>query len=175
MGMKIVFTLTGTDRIGIVDEVTNRLLELGGNIEASRMTRLGGEFAILMMVDLPADSDTALEREVSELSAQGYKITTTLTSQNGALPHADWHPYHLEVGGADHEGIFHHLVHILSQHGITIENVDTGTSRAPNSGILLFSMRALVLSPPRLDPKDWQHALEAVAREQHLDIAIAAA
>ncbi len=175
MGMKIVFTLTGTDRIGIVDEITNSLLELGVNIEASRMARLGGEFAILMLMELPTGSKEALDRTVSDLSLQGYKITTTETSQTAALPRTNWLPYHIEVEGADHEGVFHHLVHILSEHGISIENADTGTTRAPNSGIPLFSMRALILVPPHADEHAWQHALEMEAQEQHVDVSIAAA
>jgi glycine cleavage system transcriptional repressor len=46
----LVYTLTGSDRIGIVEEVTKMLLDHGGNVETSRMVRLGGEFAMLMLV-----------------------------------------------------------------------------------------------------------------------------
>ena len=49
----VVFTLTGTDRIGLVDDITELLLALDGNVETSRMARLGGEFAVLMLVSLP--------------------------------------------------------------------------------------------------------------------------
>ena len=37
----VVFTLTGTDRIGLVDDITELLLALDGNVETSRMARLG--------------------------------------------------------------------------------------------------------------------------------------
>ena len=46
----LVLTLTGPDRIGIVESVTGLLVARGGNVEMSRMARLGGEFAILMLV-----------------------------------------------------------------------------------------------------------------------------
>ena len=39
MRANIVLTLTGTDRIGLVDEVTGMLLDLGANVEDSRMAR----------------------------------------------------------------------------------------------------------------------------------------
>ena len=42
MRTNIVFTLTGTDRIGLVNDLTELLLALDGNVEASRMARLGG-------------------------------------------------------------------------------------------------------------------------------------
>jgi glycine cleavage system transcriptional repressor len=70
--MNIVLTLTGTDRVGIVEEVTQLLLKLGGNIETSRMSRLGGEFAILMLVSLPSDLSASLDQAISELPARGY-------------------------------------------------------------------------------------------------------
>ena len=65
----IVFTLTGTDRVGIVDEVTQMLLDCGGNIETSRMARLGGEFAILVLVSLPSERLVTLEKAIPNLIA----------------------------------------------------------------------------------------------------------
>ena len=55
MRSTIVFTLTGSDRVGIVEEVTGVLLGLGGNVETSRMARLGGEFAMLVLLTLAAE------------------------------------------------------------------------------------------------------------------------
>ena len=56
MKRNFVLTLTGPDRIGIVDRVTGLLLDRGGNVETSRMARLGGEFAVLMLVSLPRNT-----------------------------------------------------------------------------------------------------------------------
>ncbi|RME50099.1 MAG: transcriptional regulator, partial [Caldilineae bacterium] len=55
MRKHLVLTVTGKDRPGLVDYVTKILLEFDGNVEASRMARLGGEFAMLMMVSVPED------------------------------------------------------------------------------------------------------------------------
>ena len=41
MNKNIVLTLTGHDRIGIVEEITNMFVKHGGNVEFSRMARLG--------------------------------------------------------------------------------------------------------------------------------------
>lgn len=172
MSTTIVFTLTGTDRIGIVDEVTGSLLEIGGNIQASRMARLGGEFAVIMLVTLPVDSRTALERTVADLTRRGYKVTTSETVKEGAAAHHGWLPYSIEVRGADHQGIVNRIAHTLSEHGITIETADTGSTHAPNSGIPLFTMRAEVLAPPNLEEDGWRLALADVAQEEHVDISI---
>jgi glycine cleavage system transcriptional repressor len=172
MGINIVFTLSGTDRVGIVDEITRSLLELGGNIETSRMARLGGEFAVLLLVTLPADKGEALQKTVADLISRDYKVTTTPTNQNGAQNHPGWLPYRIEVHGADHEGIVHNIAHALAQKGISIETMDTGNTRAPNSGALLFTMKALVLVPPSLEEDLWRAELENTGHEQHVDITV---
>ena len=174
MGINFVFTLSGPDRVGIVDEITRSLLELGGNIEASRMARLGGEFAVLMLVSVPSEKVDALQKTVALLASRGYKVTTTPTDQNGTQTHIDWSPYRIEVHGADHEGIVHNIAHVLSRKGISIETMDTGNTRAPNSGALLFSMNALVLVPPGLTEDLWRVDLENTGHELHVDISISA-
>jgi glycine cleavage system transcriptional repressor len=172
MGINIVFTLSGTDRVGIVDEITSSLLELGGNIESSRMARLGGEFAVLMLVSLPSDKIDDLQGTVNDLAERGYKVTTTPTDQNGTQPYPGWAPYRIEMHGADHEGIVHNIAHTLALKGISIESMDTSNTRAPNSGALLFSMNALVLVPPGLAEDRWRVELENTGHDLHLDITV---
>ena len=175
MGINIVFTLSGTDRVGIVEEITRSLLELGGNIETSKMVRLGGEFAVLMLVSLPPGMDEALQNTMADLTAGGYKVTVaTTTREHSAQAYPGWLPYRIELNGADHEGIIHNIAHVLSQQGINIEAMDTGNTRAPNSGALLFSMQAQVLVPPGLDENLWQSLLENAGHDQHVDISISA-
>jgi glycine cleavage system transcriptional repressor len=171
MAKNIVFTLTGTDRVGIVDEVTKTLLELGGNIETSKMTRLGGEFAVLLLITLPDTADEALRQAVARLTKRGYKVTTTSTDISRPAT-TGWLSFRIEVQGADHEGIVNSIAHTLAQRGISIEAMETGNTPAPNSGIPLFHMNALVLVPPELDEALWQNELELRAAEQHVDVTV---
>ena len=174
MRTNIVFTLTGTDRVGIVDEVTQLLLDCGGNIETSRMARLGGEFAILVLVSLPSEKFGALETAILRLVAEGYKVTTTTTGQKNADAHAGWLPYQVDLKGADHEGIIHEIAHTLSGCGITIESMDTGTGRAPNSGAALFTMTALIAVPPNLPHRGWEATLQDAAHRLDVEIKVSA-
>jgi len=175
MQENIVLTLTGKDRIGIVEEVTKLLLDLGGNVETSRMARLGGEFAILMLVSLPADRLGRLEQDVKRLTAGGYKVTTSQTEGTYAEAHPGWLPFQIEVHGADHEGIIHEIAHYLSQRGISIESMDTGATQAPVSGSPLFTMTALVVVPPHLTCQDWEAKLADVGHRLNVDIRVSAA
>ncbi len=104
MQTNFILTLTGPDRIGIVDEVTGLLFERGGNVETSRMARLGGEFAVLMLVSMPADQFSGLEKGLEALAAQGYKVTTTQAKQTYAEAHPGWLPYQVRSKGPTTRG-----------------------------------------------------------------------
>lgn len=106
MRTSIVFTLTGPDRIGIVESVTKMFLDHGGNVETSRMARLGGEFAMLMLVSLLEEQSAGLDGDMDALVARGYKVTTSRTELKAAEMHAGWLPYKIEVEGQTTKGLF---------------------------------------------------------------------
>ncbi len=172
MSADIVFTLTGPDRVGLVEEVTGAFVELGGNVESSRMARLGGEFAILMLVTLPDEHIAKIEASLSALTSAGYKITTSRTGRDAAVEHTGWPRYRVEVRGADHEGIIHDIAHGLSASAINVESMDTETTPAPVSGTPLFSLRAIVAVPPSLSPEGWRAELEHAASQANVDVTV---
>src|SRR4051812_35266104 len=94
---KFFLTPTRPPPIGIVDEVTGLLLDRGGNVETSRMARLGGEFAILMLVSMPEERCAGLDQGLEGLTSQGYKVTTTPAERTYAETHPGWLPYRIEV------------------------------------------------------------------------------
>jgi glycine cleavage system transcriptional repressor len=170
MSSYFVLTLAGPDQIGIVDTVTRLLLARGGNVEMSRMARLGGEFAILMLVSMPAEQRSGLDRDLEGLSAQGYQVTITQSEQTHAEAYRGWSPYRIEVHGADHQGIIQEVAHYLSQHGINIESMDSETTPAPISGIPLFAMTAQIVVSPSLSGQGWEVGLEDLASRMNLEI-----
>lgn len=174
MRSSVVLTLTGTDRVGIVEEVTRALLDSGGNVEASRMARLGGEFVMLALVSSPAERLDDLADAVEALRASGYKVTTSMTAPADSEAHPGWLAYRIEVEGADHEGIVHEIAAGLAQKGISIESADTTTSSAPLSGATLFAMSAVVAVSPQANEADWIAALDDAGRLSNVDVRVTA-
>ena len=175
MPTNLVLTLTGPDRIGIVEEVTRVLLEAVGNVESSRMARLGGEFAVIALVALPSGGIGDIEDALEPLIAAGYRVTVTRTGAAAGVVQAGWRPYRIAVQGADHEGIIHEIAGGLSSAGITIESVETGVAEAPISGAPLFWMTALVAVPPQLAEAEWTAALKHAAEQSGVDVDVAGA
>ena len=173
MEKDIVLTLTGHDRVGLVEEVTNIFVKYGGNVESSRMTRLGGEFAMLALVSLGEGDLPTLEADLEKLRSAGFQITLLPTSDDHAQKYAGWLPYRIEVLGADHEGIIHGIAQHLAQQGINIEDMETTTVPAPMSGAPLFTMQAAVLVPPKLSFHQWSNTLEEIGDKLNVSIKVA--
>ena len=172
MQRNLVLTLTGPDRIGIVENVTGLLVAPRRQREISRMARLGGEFAILMLVSVPSERIAGLESDLERLTAQGYKVTTTQPERTYAESHPGWLPYRIEVHGADHEGIIQEVARYLSHRGINIESMDSETTPAPISGVPLFTMTAEVAVPPDLAGQGWEAGLEEISSQLNLEIRV---
>ena len=173
MRTDIVLTLTGADRVGIVEEVTKVVLDLSGNVETSRMARLGGVFAVLMLVSFDGRRAGALESALEDLASRGYTVTASQTQEAVHVQtRPGWRTYRIEIDGADHEGIIHQIASGLSELGISIESMDTSVSPASMSGTLLFSMRAEVIVPPKVDEATWIGAIDDAGKHSQVDVRV---
>lgn len=172
MRTHVVLTISGPDRVGVVEDVAAAILSLGGNIETSRMVRLGGEFATLALVDLPADSMTKMSDAFAELTAQGYTAYFSSVRTFEGPEREGWSAYVVEIFGADHEGIVHQIARGLAQSGVTIDSLDTEVVPAPVSGADLFTMKATVAVPVHVVEQEWRTALADAAAEAGVDVEV---
>ena len=60
-------TVIGNDRPGLVESVASIVAEHGGNWLESRMSRLGGQFAGIVHVEVPAEREQALAKALKTL------------------------------------------------------------------------------------------------------------
>ena len=171
MSKNIVLTLTGHDKVGIVDNVTSLIAKHGGNVESSRMARLGGEFAMLVLISMAENELGGLDNDFAQLRADGYQVLL-MPTEDEAGKYAGWLPYEIEVTGADHEGIIREIAHQLASQGINIESMDTSATPAPMSGTPLFMMKGIVLVPPKLNFHDWSDALEDIGDRLNVNVSI---
>lgn len=136
---RAVISTIGSDRPGIVDELATLVNGLNLSIEDSRMTVLGGEFAVLMSVtggDLPLQRLETKLVQLAERSELSYLFRRTGERDNveGRVP------YTVSVTAMDHPGIVQRVAGFFSARGINIYNLDTVTERAPHTGTPIFSL-----------------------------------
>ncbi len=171
MPKNLVLTLTGRDKVGLVDSVTKVIASRDGNVESSRMARLGGEFAMLMLVTVSDKEFANLDQDFQSLRGEGYQVSL-LQTEDDSRKYAGWLPYEIEVNGADHEGIIHDVSHHLASQGINIESMDTSSAPAPMSGTPLFTMKGIVLVPPQLHFHTWSDALEEIGDKLNVSVRV---
>jgi glycine cleavage system transcriptional repressor len=169
MRKQMVLTAVGRDRPGIVEEFTKLILHYDGNIEASRMVRLGGDFAMLVFVSAPEDRVFELRKAVDDLHYTKFDVLTRLSEidDEGEDPHIS--RCTITVLGADHMGIINQVAQYLAEQGINLESIHTEVSAAPMSGTPLFTMSAEVVVPPRLAVDDLREAMEFIGDEMGVD------
>ncbi len=142
----LVISALGKDRPGIVDELSGAILEEGCNIADSRMTVLGGEFAIMLMVEGNWNTLTKLEDAVPELEKK-LGLTIIAKRTGGKAISGAMLPYGVEVVALDHPGIVHHLASFFSQRNINIEDMVTSSYAAAHTGTQMFSVQMTVGIP----------------------------
>lgn len=142
----LVISALGRDRAGIVDQLSKIILEDGCNIIDSRMTVLGGEFAILLMVEGNWNTLAKLE---DALSQAGDGLGLTITAKRTEERQADNNllPYAIDVVSMDHPGIVHHLASFFSQRNINIEDLSTSSYAAAHTGTPMFAVHMSVGIP----------------------------
>ncbi len=125
-----ILTALGKDRPGIVARVTKILYELGCNLEDSAMTRLGGEFTVMLAFCAPSSlSHAQLERAFRPLS-KDHGLATHLKAlpRDETAARSGGRPYLISVYGADQPGIVYRVSDLLAKAKINILDVSTHRS-----------------------------------------------
>ncbi|MCX7719280.1 MAG: hypothetical protein N2111_12890 [Candidatus Sumerlaeaceae bacterium] len=171
----VVITAAGTDRPGIVEDLSGWILDEGGNIEDSRMSLLGGEFTAMILVSGPAGLAERLEAS-REAFAQAHSLTV-FTKPVAAAPPPPVAPmlrYALRAAALDHPGIVHKIAHALRCHGANIVSLATTTVSAPFTGAEVFRIDMEVDVPAGTPVARLREELVALGESQNIDIMLTA-
>lgn len=164
-----VFSLMGTDRTGLVDQVTQAIGRGTANLEDSRMAVLGEEFAMMILCSVtPEHSDKLLEEMKS--TAQALDLLFQWKATNARRLSQKMVPLQVDVKGMDHEGIVNDVVHHLVEQGISVESLDSQVVNAPYSGVPLFEMRMRVQAPASVSLASLRRHLSGVADKLNVDV-----
>ncbi|MBI2924639.1 MAG: glycine cleavage system protein R [Verrucomicrobia bacterium] len=168
MQVSLVMTVIGPDRPGLVDSVASLVAEQGGNWLESRMSRLGGHFAGIVRVQVPAESEPAVVRALQALAAQG--LTVVVHSDQAGAAQEPKLLRVLEIVGQDRPGIVRQISHALASFGVNVEELHTEVSSAAMSGETLFKARATVSIPPACNLAELRAKLEQIAEDLIVDV-----
>jgi glycine cleavage system transcriptional repressor len=145
----LVISALGEDRPGIVNSLSKAVLEHNCNIEDSRMTVLGGEFAAMLLVEGKWNTLAKVENMLPELERQlSMTIISKRTGERSS--EANLLPYAVDVISMDHPGIVNNLAGFFAERKINIEDMSTSTYAAAHTGTPMFAVHMTVGIPADL-------------------------
>ena len=166
MAINLLLTFVGVDRPGIVQELSALVSAHEGNWLESKMSRMGGRFAGIALVELPAALTERFKAEISQVR----ELSVYLEESGVQRTDADTLNYQLNIVGLDRPGILQEVTTEMSQQSINVVDLETTVSAAPMSGDKMFFADAQILVPSDVDLADLHDRLDSVANELGIDI-----
>lgn len=145
MAKRWIVTALGQDKPGIVAGVTEVLYKLGCNLEDSSMTRLSGEFAIMLIFSGKVSVTIGKLKAVFAALEKRMRLTVhlrPLSRSEAATPRKRGHPFMISVYGSDKPGIVFRVANSLSRAHVNITDVHThrSTGTAPSLYLMLLEV-----------------------------------
>lgn len=171
-----ILTAVGKDRPGIVARVTKILFGLGCNLEDSSMTRLGGEFAIMLVFSSSKPlTERALEQACAPLSST-LKLAVHLKALTTGVRAGKWpdRAYFISVYGADRPGIVYRVSQLLADLRINITDVSTHRT-APDHGARakpLYLMLLEVELPSKIKASELEPRLQKLGNQLGCEVSL---
>ena len=170
--VSLVVTIIGTDRPGLVESVAQAVAAHGGNWIESRMAHLAGKFAGILRVEVDQPAAAGLTAALRTLAEQGLDL---IIHPDDAVAHQtdpDTGCVQLELVGQDRPGIVNEIAGVLAKHSVNVEELETRTVQAPNTGQTLFEATARLRLPPGGSEDALRNELERLAGDLMVDIVL---
>jgi glycine cleavage system regulatory protein len=170
MTTPLVLTFVGDDRPGLVNAISEKVAGCGATWLESRSARLAGKFAGVVLVSVADDRVTALELSLRNLAHEGLRIAI----ERGAAAEAEKAAriVSLDILGRERPGIVRDVTQALNRLGVNIEEFMSGLESEPFTGAEMFRAHARLSVPDGLKLDDLRKALERLAGEIMVDLAV---
>ena len=168
MQQLIVISAVGTDRSGVVNDLTRVVMECGGNIEQSRMAALGSEFAMVLLVSGNWHALNKLEAAVDKLTRDN-DLTVSIKKTEQRKGIEDCMPYVVDVVCIDQQGIVFNLANFFASRNIEIAEVATRRYAAAHTGAPMFSLQMTINLPSSMHISQIRDEFLEVCDQLNLD------
>jgi len=145
----LVMSVLAEDRPGILTDIARAVKECGCNMVESRMTVLGGEFTMLLLVSGNWNTITKLENQLPKLEKR-HTITLSARRTTEREARRNLVPYAIDAVCLDQPGIIFNLANFFAERNIGIADLVTRGYPAVHTGAPMFSVQMAVNIPAEL-------------------------
>lgn len=168
-----VVMTSGPDDKDVFSIITSELSNMNANIEESRSTSLGGDFASVILVTVP---NTIRPEDIStKISAvlPDFTIAARITSATPSIATSEPSKVlSLDIEGPDQPSIVSSISRILYNHGVSVKDIITDTSSAPFLGYNVFAYKSIISVPLRCDMTRLEQDLQEFEEKFGLAVAV---
>ncbi len=120
---ELAVAVLGPDRPGVIAALSEVLLAESGNLEDASMTILRGQFAMTLVVDVPASAEAV----AADLAPVAERLGLLVSVRDAPSTHAalGGDPFVVTVHGADRPGIVHAVTAAIAAVGGNITDLST--------------------------------------------------
>lgn len=162
---KIVLTVIGEDQLGLVEKLSNALVEGHANWLASNLSHLSGYFAGVVEIEVAENHLADLTKTLNELDGLKIEMHQSMSDDTVAAQDIEF-----VITGNDRKGIVQELASIITHKGASILHFTSNRQSAPNWGGGLFHAIAKVSLPVGMNANDIADALEELATDIVVDL-----
>ena len=170
--MQLAVTVLGSDRPGIVCDVSTLLAAQGLNIENVSQTVLHHEFAGIFLVSLPGGRDPEeVQRELRQgLSDKGLQISVQAVEETRERSSPSAEPFVVVSIGEDRVGLVSAVTCVMKTYGVNIVNMQfvSRSTSFPGKTVAIYEVEV----PREQALSDFVAALQARAEEVGLEISV---
>jgi len=172
MQSPLVMTIIGKDHTGLVESLARLIADNQGNWLESRMCHLGGEFAGILRVLVPEESEQNLVQALQAMQSEGL---TVIVRPDETTPSAEpAKGASLSLIGQDRPGIIYQISAALANHRINVEELESERFSAPMSGETIFTAMARLQIPEFCNLANLRKELEEIGGELMVEITFTA-
>ena len=142
---KLILSVLGHDRPGIIAAVSGILFENDGNIEAVSQTILQTQFSGTFIVSIPESKTVEALREKLQagLGLLGLEVLIRRVEQKEPLPSLiDAEPFVITTQGPDQKGLVARITAIIARHGVNVTNLQAVFKGGddPENNIMIYEV-----------------------------------
>ena len=155
-----ILTVMAKDKPGIVRKVSDIVLSSQGSWLESSLSRLGGQFAGIVSVNIPEDHLNDFKKALADIVADGITVKIQSFDEDNVF---EGKPAKILVEANDRPGIIDELSAVLVEKNVNVEKLSTHCESASMAGYDLFKAELSVKLPKRFTVNKLQAVLENVS------------
>lgn len=164
----LVISVIGQNSPKAISELALLASKNDCNIQESRMTIMGSDIAIIMLVTGSWNTIAKLEAGLPALEKSHDMAITFKRTQLSAAAQPML-PYMVQVVGLDHSGIVFDISNFFANQNISINDLQTNTYSASLTGAALFNLMMRISVPADVSISDLREQFALLCDDLNLD------